>query len=626
MTAKQTTTRSTPKPVSLKIERLFDATLKALWSYWTDPKKLAKWFNPTPGMDLVVHEYDVRVGGRVKFDMPQPDGNRNPQEGVFHVVKPDKQLVSGARDKSFLIDVAFVAVGKKTRMTVTVTGVPKEFHDGATKGWNAGFDKLDGLLHGPSPKGFTIERTFKASPERLWTLWTTKEGVESWWGPEGFTTKVHAIDPRPGGAFDFEMTATGPEQVKAMRDMGMSLSSRTKSMYVEVVKPRRLVLKTQVDFVPNVDPYEMTSDVKFVKVRGGTKLVFTSTKMHSEEWGELARQGQMSQLDKLAALLGDASAKAFTIERTYRTTPERMWALWTTKKGVESWWAPEGTAIKVLALDLRPDGIFEFEHTATTPEQVAGMEELGMPRTLRVRNRYVEIIEPRRLVIKTMLDFVPGVAPYVVTSEVDFVEVRGGTKVVFAYSKVHSKEWGEMSRLGQMSEFERLGRLLGEVDAPSPEHRPVALSLPSEREIIISRIFDAPPERVFRAHVDPKAFADWWGPAEYENVMDIWEPQPGGAWRVVQKAPDGSEHAFRGVFQEIVPSRRITQTFEYEPQAGHISTQTATFDPEPGGKTKLVVRVVFANQEDRDGMLAAGMEWGISQSYHQLDDLLLRGA
>lgn len=469
MTAKKTTTKPSRKPVSLKVERLFDASPETLWSCWVDPEKFAGWFNPVPGMDLVVHEYNVRVGGRVRFDMPQPDGSRNPQEGVFHVLKPPREIVSGAPDKSFLIAVKLTPVGKRTRMTVSVTGVPPEFHEGAAKGWYAGFDKLAGLLGAAGAKAFTIERTFRASPEKMWSLWTTKEGVESWWGPEGFTTKVHAIDLRSGGAFDYEMTATAPEQVQAMKSLGMPLTSRARNVYTEVDKPRRLALRTTIDFVPGVAPYEITAEVDFVKVRGGTKVVFTSSKMHSEEWGELARQGQMSQFDKLAKLVGEVGAR------------------------------------------------------------------------------------------------------------------------------------GE------------------------PNH-PVTLTLPSEQEILISRVFDAPPERVFRAHVDPKALADWWGPREYVNTVDRWEPRKGGAWRIVQRAPDSTEHPFRGVFQEVVPSKRLTWTFEYERLPGHVLTETMTFEPEPGGRTKLTVHAVFPSQEDRDGMLASGMEWGMREGYERLDDLLDRGA
>ena len=164
MTTKKPATRSHAKALSLKVERLFDASPETLWSYWTEPTKFAKWFNPAPGLDLVVHEYDVRVGGRVRFDMPQPDGNPNPQEGVFHVVHPHQELVTGAPDKSFLISVRFARAGNRTRMTVTVTGVPEPYREGAVNGWNAGFDKLVGLLAGGTrSQGFTIESTFRAS-------------------------------------------------------------------------------------------------------------------------------------------------------------------------------------------------------------------------------------------------------------------------------------------------------------------------------------------------------------------------------------------------------------------------------------------------------------------------------
>lgn len=305
---KKSPASSSPKVKALTVQRIFDATPKKLWSYWTDPEKFAKWFNPAPGLDLVIHEYDARPGGRVRFDMPQPDGNKNPQEGIFHVLKPYREITSGAPDKSFLIAVRLAPAGKKTRMTVTVTGVPRAYHEGARKGWNAGFDKLEGLLGGPAAAamrgGLRIERTFKAPVERLWALWTTKKGIESWWGPEGFSTKVRTLELRPGGEFEYAMTASAPDQVAAMKSMGMPLTSVAHNVFTEVAPPRRLALKTRIDFVPGVPPYDLSTEVEFQAVRGGTKVVFTSSKMHSEEWEEMARQGQMSQFDKLAKIVG----------------------------------------------------------------------------------------------------------------------------------------------------------------------------------------------------------------------------------------------------------------------------------------------------------------------------------
>jgi uncharacterized protein YndB with AHSA1/START domain len=74
---------------TLRVERVFDCTIDEMWAAWTDPKVYAKWLNPAPTMDLVIHEFDVRPGGRIRFDMPQPDGDPNPQEGVFHSLTPN---------------------------------------------------------------------------------------------------------------------------------------------------------------------------------------------------------------------------------------------------------------------------------------------------------------------------------------------------------------------------------------------------------------------------------------------------------------------------------------------------------------------------------------------------------
>ncbi|MEK6974814.1 MAG: SRPBCC domain-containing protein [Candidatus Thermoplasmatota archaeon] len=135
------------KAPQLRLERVFDATPDRLWSHWTDPKKYAKWLSPQKA-DLVIHEWDLRVGGKVRFDMPLDNGTVNKEEGVFHVLDKPRHLVSGNADKTFLIDATFTPVdgGKRTKLTVLVTGVPAEYHAMATEGWGQGFAKLDRLL------------------------------------------------------------------------------------------------------------------------------------------------------------------------------------------------------------------------------------------------------------------------------------------------------------------------------------------------------------------------------------------------------------------------------------------------------------------------------------------------
>ena len=244
---------------------------------------------------------------------------------------------------------------------------------------------------------------------------------------------------------------------------------------------------------------------------------------------------------------------------------------------------------------------------------------MGLPVSTEARNIYTEVRPKRRLAYRTKVDFVPDVPPYEIEAAVEFRAVRGGTRMTFTSSRMHNAQFQELSRQGQMSQFDKLARVL---ERRSPSHPQVTMALPSDHEVLIARVFDAPPERVFRAHVDPKALEQWWGPRGYATKVVTWEPRAGGAWRIVQHDLEGREHGFRGTFREVVPPERLAWTFQYEGMPGHVLTETITFEARRGGKTKLTVHAVYANQEDRDGMLNTGMEWGMRQSYERLDELL----
>ena len=297
---KGSTKKPAPRAKDLTVERTFNASPEKLWAYWTDPKKYAKWFNPAPGIDLVIHEFDVRAGGRIRFDMPQPDGNQNPQEGIFHALEPYREIVSGAPDKSFLIRVTFEPVGTRTRMTVTVTGIPPEYQEGATQGWNAGFQKLAALLtvEGKAvdskspPRGFTIERTLKAPPRKVWTMWTTKEGLEAWFTGQGWTSKVTHLDVRVGGQYEITMT----DGTQTIRNHGT---------YKEIVPNRRLAYTWEYDIflAPGDQPYDVPITVEFEEVPGGTKMTFTQGPLATPEYTEGSRQGVLSNFERLAKSL-----------------------------------------------------------------------------------------------------------------------------------------------------------------------------------------------------------------------------------------------------------------------------------------------------------------------------------
>jgi len=147
------------------------------------------------------------------------------------------------------------------------------------------------------------------------------------------------------------------------------------------------------------------------------------------------------------------------------------------------------------------------------------------------------------------------------------------------------------------------------------------LTIPSDREIVMERVFDAPRELVFKAYTEPNLIPKWWGPSYLTTTVDKMEVKPGGVWRFVQRDADGNEYAFNGEYTEIVPPERLAYTFEFEGMPGHVLLETVTFE-EQGGKTKVKVLSLFDSVEDRDGMLQSGMEAGANESYDRLAELL----
>jgi uncharacterized protein YndB with AHSA1/START domain len=138
----------------------------------------------------------------------------------------------------------------------------------------------------------------------------------------------------------------------------------------------------------------------------------------------------------------------------------------------------------------------------------------------------------------------------------------------------------------------------------------------------MSRIFDAPRERVWKVYTDPELIPRWWGPRYLTTTVDKMEVRVGGVWRYIQKDSEGNEYAFNGVFKEVLPPERLTYTFEFEPMAGHISTETITFEELLDGKTKLTSRATFSSIEDLEGMLQSGMEGGAVETWDRMEELL----
>jgi uncharacterized protein YndB with AHSA1/START domain len=154
-----------------------------------------------------------------------------------------------------------------------------------------------------SRRRITLERVYTASGEDVWDLWTTKEGIESWWGPAGFSTKVLKLDLRVGGELRCAMTATARAQVEFMKNAGMPLTNEGRITYTDVVNQRRLGYVHFADFIPGVEPYDVSTLLEFHSNGSSVHMVLTFDAMHDEEWTKRAVMGHESQLDKLEKVI-----------------------------------------------------------------------------------------------------------------------------------------------------------------------------------------------------------------------------------------------------------------------------------------------------------------------------------
>jgi uncharacterized protein YndB with AHSA1/START domain len=145
---------------------------------------------------------------------------------------------------------------------------------------------------------------------------------------------------------------------------------------------------------------------------------------------------------------------------------------------------------------------------------------------------------------------------------------------------------------------------------------------PTLPTIVIVREFDAPPDRVFRAHTDPDLVVQWLGPRRLTMRVDRYDARTGGSYRYIQSDENGDVAAFHGVFHEVRQDERIVQTFTYEELPDGVALETTIFEDLGNGRTRLTGLSLVESLEMRDAIIASGMEHGVVDGYQRLDELL----
>ena len=208
------------KSNEIRIIRLYDAPVQAVWDAWTDPEQVAKWWGPR-GFTITTHSKDLRTGGSWIYTMHGPDGVDYPNSTLYLEVVPLAKLVydHGANDDQpalFRVTVLFSEVDGKTRMDMTMGLATAEAATQTRQfikqaGGNATWDRLAEYLAKrlADRENFVINRSFDAPIEVMFAMWTQPEHFAKWLAPTGFEMRFLRADIRTGGSTLYCMSGPG---------------------------------------------------------------------------------------------------------------------------------------------------------------------------------------------------------------------------------------------------------------------------------------------------------------------------------------------------------------------------------------------------------------------------------
>lgn len=466
--------RASPSDTAVVVERVVDAPRERAFLMWTEPARLARWFAPE-GATLSHCAVDLRVGGLFHYCMRFAHGNAIWGRGVYREIVPSERLsfVDGFSDETgalvppsrygmspehpteSIVTVTFESLGAQTRVTLRHE-LPLGFkeREGTQQGWTEMLARLGETLD--ATREVVSRRVLPHPRERVFDAFADPAQLARWWGPAGFTNAFHEFDLRPGGRWRFDMVA--PEGARIPQE----------KTFVEVQRPARVVLR----HAQKGHDFELT--MTFDEAPGGTRLTWRMRFASPEELAAVERhvvEGNEQNFDRLAAHLAAASPRksdtmqtpattpqdtGFTIERTFKASPEKVWRMWTTPQGIESWWGPGardmGFEFTVREMDVRVGGRFAF-----------GMK--SKEHDLVNHGTYVVVAPHVCLAWTWRFDIFlgPGEQPYDVPIAVTLTRLpAGGTKMTFVQGPLAKPGFTEGSRQGVLSNFEKMALALGE--------------------------------------------------------------------------------------------------------------------------------------------------------------------
>jgi uncharacterized protein YndB with AHSA1/START domain len=443
-------------------------------------------------------------------------------------------------------------------------------------------------------KEFVITREFAAPRELVWQACTEAKHLAQWWGPRGFSAPVCEWDARPGNKIYVVMRAPNGTDYP----MG--------GRFDEVVPPERLVTTTGALDANGKILFEIMHNLTLVEVKGKTKLTMHSRVIEATPGADKYiggfEAGMTQSLARLADLLDNLkpghkknAVEPLIVERTMNAPVARVWQALTAVEHMNRWFFD--------LKEFKPEVGFIFEFTVVYE---------GF--TYVHHCKITEVVPQKRLAYTWR-----------------YVGHEGDSLVAFELFAEGSHTRLKLTHEGletfpKTPAFVRANFLQGWTFL-SGALKDFVESPTSDRDIVISRVLEAPRELVWEAMTNPKHVVNWWGPRGFTTTIEKMDFHVGGAWNHVMRGPDGTNYPNRSVFEEIVKPERIVFSHggEREGGPGVKFVATWTFDALEAKKTQVTIRMVFPSAAARDLVVKEfGAIEGGKQTLERLGEYLAR--
>ncbi len=325
-------------------------------------------------------------------------------------------------------------------------------------------------------------------------------------------------------------------------------------------------------------------------------------------------------MDASRNVSGESAPRDLVMMRVFEAPRKLLWTAWTEREHLAKWWGPNGFTNPVCEVDVRVNGAIRID--------MRGPDGTVYPMTGVFR----EVVEPARLVFSCTPVDEQGRPIFEVVNTVTFAE-RGGKTTVTVHAHVVTETpaaapYLEGMEAGWSQSLDRLGKELASIQglgARSAPARGQGITHTADREIVVSRVLEAPRELVWEAWTNPEHVAQWWGPKGFSTTIEVMDVRPGGVWKQIMHGPDGTDYPNESVFIEVVKPERIVFSHSggRKGAPGAHFEMAWTFEALNRHQTRLTMRSVFQTAAERDIVVKEyGAVEGATQTFERLAEHL----